>query len=144
MISESKPNDFQPTFEVVSCFCEYDGEILLLKRQIHKPQGNTWGVPAGKIENGETPAEAIERELYEECGIKKQKSSIRFFRTMYVRYAEVDFIYYIYLTSFEIKPKIRIRENEHVEYRWVSPKAALEMNLIQDLDDCIKLYYPLA
>ena len=143
MISESRPNDFHPSFEVVSCFCEYDGEILLLKRQSHKPQGETWGVPAGKMEYGETPAEGIARELYEECGLQREASSIHFFKTVYVKYVEVDFIYYIFVTFFEIKPRIQIREDEHVEYRWVSPKAALEMNLIQDLDDCIRLYYPL-
>ena len=144
MISESRPDDFQPGFEVVSCFCEYGGEILLLRRQSHKPQGNTWGVPAGKLENGETPVQAMVRELYEECGIQREENSIRFFKTVYVKYAEVDFIYNIFHTSFEIRPRIRIRENEHMEHSWVSPKRALEMNLIQDLNDCIRLYYALA
>ena len=141
MITETKPNDFDPKFEVVSCFCEWNGEILLLKRQSHKPQGNTWGVPAGKIENGETPLEAMTRELHEECGIEIEKDSIGFFRTVYVKYADVDFIYYIFHTSFKVKPKVQIREHEHIEYTWISPTKALEMNLIEDLDQCIKLYF---
>jgi ADP-ribose pyrophosphatase YjhB (NUDIX family) len=50
MISKNKPENFTPKFEVVSCFVEYKNEILLLLRQDHKPQGNTYGVPAGKID----------------------------------------------------------------------------------------------
>ncbi len=50
MISRNKPENFTPKFEVVSCFVEYNDEILLLLRQDHKPEGNTYGVPAGKID----------------------------------------------------------------------------------------------
>lgn len=141
MITETKPNDFNPIFEVVSCFCEYNGEILLLKRQSHKPQGNTWGVPAGKIENGERPLEAITREIQEECGIARDKNTITFFKTIYVKYSDVDFIYHIFHTSFESRPGIQLAQSEHLEYIWVPPKQALEMDLIEDLDKCIELYY---
>ena len=53
MIFIDKPNDFNPKFKVASSFIEHKGKILLLHRQNHKPQGNTWGVPAGKVDNGE-------------------------------------------------------------------------------------------
>ncbi|MEI6118972.1 MAG: hypothetical protein WCP92_07315 [bacterium] len=41
MLYKEKPADFNPKFEVVSCFVEYKNEILLLLRQDHKPQPNT-------------------------------------------------------------------------------------------------------
>lgn len=141
MITETRPNGFNPELEVVSCFCKSNGEILLLKRQSHKPQGGTWGVPAGKMENGESPLEAMTRELHEECGIESERSSLSFFKTVYVRYADVDFIYHIFHTSFRVKPGIQIRESEHLQYTWITPKKALDMNLIEDLDQCIKLYF---
>jgi 8-oxo-dGTP pyrophosphatase MutT (NUDIX family) len=141
MITEIKPNDFDPIFEVVSCFCECNGEILLLKRQGHKPQGNTWGVPAGKMEKGENALKAITREVREECGIEREASGIHFFGTVYVRYAEVDFVYHIFHTTFDVKPEIRISADEHLTYIWISPNRALELDLIEDLDACIKLYY---
>jgi len=50
MISKHIPENFNPKFEVVSCFVEYEDEILLLRRQDHKPEPNTYGVPAGKID----------------------------------------------------------------------------------------------
>ncbi|MEI6774245.1 MAG: hypothetical protein WCL18_05665 [bacterium] len=42
MIFKDKPENFAPKFEVVSCFVEYDNKILLLCRQDHKPEPNTW------------------------------------------------------------------------------------------------------
>jgi len=45
-----------------------DDEILLLKRPIGTPQGGLWSFPGGKVESGETPLEAAQRELFEETG----------------------------------------------------------------------------
>ena len=55
MIYGSKPKQFNPLFEVVSCFVEHNGEIILLHRQSQKPEGDTWGVPAGKVGEEENP-----------------------------------------------------------------------------------------
>jgi 8-oxo-dGTP pyrophosphatase MutT (NUDIX family) len=69
MISKNKPENFTPKFEIVSCFVQYQDKILLLRRQDHKPQPNTYGVPAGKIDKGETPIQAMQREGKEETQI---------------------------------------------------------------------------
>ena len=45
------------------------GELLLLKRAADAGLGpGLWGRPAGKIESGETPAAAAQREMAEEIG----------------------------------------------------------------------------
>lgn len=49
MLAEIPQKDFKPKFEVVSCFVEHDSKILLLLRQDHKSEPNTYGVPAGKV-----------------------------------------------------------------------------------------------
>ncbi len=45
------------------------GEVLLLKRPLGTPQGGLWSFPGGKVESGETPLDATQRELFEETGI---------------------------------------------------------------------------
>lgn len=43
-------------------------QILLVQRG-HEPQRGRWTLPAGRIEPGETPAQAAVREAFEETGL---------------------------------------------------------------------------
>jgi len=141
MIHEQEPENFKSEFEVVSCFVEHDEKILLLHRQDHKPQGNTWGVPAGKVNHNENIVSSILREILEETGIQLDSEQIKHFRRVFVRYDEYDFYYHIFHAKLEDKPEIMINEEEHKNFRWLSPKESLSINLIQDEDSCIKLFY---
>jgi len=49
-------------------FEDIDGEILILKRHENSPEGNTWGLVGGKIDNGEDGRTAAIRESEEEIG----------------------------------------------------------------------------
>lgn len=46
-----------------------DDERLLLIRRGHGPAAGTWSVPGGRVERGETVAEAVVRELREETSL---------------------------------------------------------------------------
>ncbi len=135
------PKDFNPKFEVVSCFVEHNGDILLLHRQNHKPQGDTWGVPAGKIDANEQILDAIQREIKEETGFDISPSKISYYGKVYVRYTTYDFVYHTFHTVLSVKLIAQISLQEHKEFRWESPKNALNLPLIQDLDSCIKIFY---
>lgn len=55
---------------------EHDGpRVLLSQRPAHKHQGGCWEFPGGKVEPGESPAQALSRELHEELGIDVQSST---------------------------------------------------------------------
>lgn len=141
MIYKEKPQNFNSKFNVVGCFMEYNGEILLLHRQDYKPQGNTWGIPSGKVDAGESLLEAMTREIQEETGFVLSSSQISYFEKVFVKYSDYDFVYHIYHTKLDQKHKVVINHNEDKDFRWISPEDALNMPLIQDLDACIELYY---
>lgn len=139
MLYEEKPDFFNPKFEVVSCFIEYNNRILLLLRQDHKNEPNTYWVPAGKLMNWEKRDEAILREILEETNIKLD--NLNYFKKLYVQYPTYEFIYHIYYKKIKKNPKIKINPEEHKNFIWRNPHEALKENLIQDLDTCIKMFY---
>ena len=144
MIFQKKPEDFNPEIRVVSSFIEKNGLILLLRRQDHKPQGDTWGVPAGKIDDGENKEEAVEREIEEETGLKFPSSEFSHHGKVYVRYPSYDFVYHMFHVQMNGRDGgVKINPEEHKDYRWVKPESSLEMKLIRDLDSCIELFYDL-
>jgi len=144
MLFKDKPNNFNPKFEVVSCFIEVGDEILLLHRQDNKPQGGTWGVPAGKKDASESLEDTIKREIFEETSFGDDFSSLKYFDKVFVRYPTFDFVYHIFHLSLKEKPDIEINPTEHKDFLWKTPKDALEMNLIEDEDECIRLFYSVA
>jgi 8-oxo-dGTP diphosphatase len=46
------------------------GDHLLMIRRGHGPAGGRWSIPGGRVEFGETLAEAVVRELAEETGLE--------------------------------------------------------------------------
>ena len=53
-----------------------DQKILLGKRGPGRPMEGFWEFPGGKVEKGESPELALERELFEELGIIRGKDYI--------------------------------------------------------------------
>ncbi len=141
MIHLALPKKFTPQFEIVSCFFEFNNKILLLHRCSHKPQGDTWGVPAGKVDPNESLQQAIIREVFQETGCQVSSNNLNYFQKVFVKYPKYDFIYHMYHTIITKKPSVKINSNEHQNFKWTNPNLALKMNLIRDEDVCIKLFY---
>ena len=141
MIFRDCPDNFNSKFEIVSCYVEYQGSLLILHRQAHKPEGNTWGLPAGKIDEGESKITAMLRELNEETGIIKQASDLEFLDTVYVQYPEYHFIYHMFKIKLNSLPEIKLNDNEHQAHKWANPSDVLQLPLVRDLDSCIRMSY---
>jgi len=59
-----------PLIEVAAAAICADGQLLALRRSPNQPMGGYWELPGGKLENGESPAECLRRELSEELSIQ--------------------------------------------------------------------------
>ena len=54
-------------------FCADDGRVLLLRRSAEGDHAGEWGIPGGKIEEGESNVRAALREVVEEIGVDARK-----------------------------------------------------------------------
>lgn len=138
-----KPKDFHPTIEAAGCFLDYEGKFLVLHRQDHKPQGDLWGFPGGKLDENETSKEAVIRETYEETHIDISNSPLHYVRTVYLTSPDSpDCIFHIYYTQLSDFPEdIKISFKEHKGYTWITPEDALKLDLMRDEEKCIELVY---
>ena len=53
-----------------------EDKVLITRRGANEKLSGYWEFPGGKVENGETPQECLERELLEELGIKSKAGEI--------------------------------------------------------------------
>lgn len=139
---QPSPN-FKPKIEVAALFIEHENRILLLHRQETKSQGNLWGIPGGKLDKGETPLQAVLREIKEETGYDFSKQAVENLEAVYIEYNDKDhFVYHMFRTKLIGDPSaVKINFREHKGYTWVTPRDGLKLELIKDEDACSKLIY---
>lgn len=134
------PADFHAAVEVAGCFISCENKILYLHRHPEKPQGNTWGVPAGKMEKGEKPQDAVIREIQEEIGIVLDPSRLKELGCLYGRLGKLDYIFHVFCIHYDSIPKLVLAEDEHLEAAWVTEEAARKLLLIVGGDVALDFY----
>lgn len=55
---------------VTAALLKKDGKYLIAQRKVGDSLAGLWEFPGGKVEQGETPEQCLERELREEFGVK--------------------------------------------------------------------------
>ncbi len=116
---------------VVAGLIVRDGKLLIARRPSGKHMANRWEFPGGKIERGETPERALERELSEELGVRTETG--RVYHVIAHSYPEKDVLLLFYrcrLTEGEPEAieeaEVRwIGENQLRDFEWAEADAPL-------------------
>jgi 8-oxo-dGTP diphosphatase len=103
-----------------------DGRVLVAQRPAGKSMPGLWEFPGGKIEPGETPEDALIRELKEELAINVSESCLAPFTFASHAYEDFHLMMPLYLCR-RWEGIVRGREGQVL--KWVRPEKlmALEM-----------------
>jgi 8-oxo-dGTP diphosphatase len=98
---------------VVAAIIEDAGRFLLTRRQSGVHLAGLWEFPGGKIDPGETPADALKRELREELDVEVELGDAMF----HTRHAYPDRV--VELTFYRCSLRGKPRPLLGQEMRWV-------------------------
>ena len=107
---------------VVAAVVEREGRYLVGRRPAHKRHGDLWEFPGGKLDAGESMAEAAARELAEELGVHVVAVEETLFEA---HDAGSPFVIHFVATRIAGDPK----PLEHSEIGWFTPAQLAALDL---------------
>jgi 8-oxo-dGTP diphosphatase len=119
---------------VVSGLLQHSGKVLLIRRsQREKFYPGHFELPGGKVDFGENPVKALEREFLEETNLKiAVENPLRTFS--YVSEGgqrhSVEIVFRVFLVS---NPSEIQLSADHDEYRWALPSRIDELKLSEEI-----------
>ena len=112
-----------------------DGKILAAKRKNERLGGGFWEFPGGKLEPGETPKQACQREVAEElgdqCEVLERIEDSRHFTTPYGE-LEIDF-FWTKLKTYNLKLVAAS------EYRWLTPEQLASVTWLKPSEPVLEV-----
>jgi len=141
-VRQERPHNFSPIVHAAGAFLFVHDHFLLLKRQKDKPDPFTWGLPGGKIDEGETSKMGIIREVEEEVGLAIPTHMFTEMCSLFVIKGEIHFTFDVYQAALNTKPSVQL-SNEHSDYFWCTYEQSLKLDLIAGGIETMKICYPL-
>ena len=117
-------------------FEDPEGSILVLRRHKKSPEGRTWGLVGGNIDEGEDKVTAALREVQEEISHSIKENDLKYLRSYHWERDDVDLSFDVFkyrISQDEVE--INLDEQENTEHIWATPK-----NLHSRSDLMIGLY----
>jgi len=105
-----------PKKEGAGCliFCRETDKFLLIERSEYVPVPNTWSLPGGSVDPGETPEQAAKREVYEEIGFDLEDRPLKLIYVNEVHAPRFKFYTYACTIKHEFKPKLNYESSDYI------------------------------
>ena len=97
-----------------------NNKLLIVKESPHTDHPNKWTFPGGHLENNETLIETALRETREEIGVRVNITGIVSIGC--ISRPKYDATVVIFSATIKKNAKIKVDNEEIVDYRWVSSK----------------------
>lgn len=121
---------------VAAALINGQNEVLLAQRPAHKPLPGQWEFPGGKIEPGETPEQALARELHEELGIKVEEAEMEPFWFLSHTYHDLGF--HLMMPTWVVRKwRGDPQALEHQAVKWLHPKLMHTLPMIEADDPLV-------
>jgi 8-oxo-dGTP diphosphatase len=114
---------------VVAALITRDSKLLVCQRRRDDTYALQWEFPGGKVEPGESPSEALARELQEELGIDATIGK-ELFRTSH-RYRESRTELVLIFLRAEVDPAAPLQNLVFEQFEWADPSALPHYNFLQ-------------
>lgn len=132
------------TTPAVKALIENDSRFLTIQTEDSSTEEDylRWGLPGGRIEYGESPQEALRREVREEVSI-----DIEIHETIDVfhfYWKNMEIVPTVFLCSPKGKASIESAKSNFqniVNYDWVRPEEFLEREALEELKKLVKDFY---
>lgn len=122
-----------------------NGEVLVLENNPKMADLNPphWDLPGGRVKNGDNIERTLIREVEEEIGIEDVKIiglldvSISNFRVRAGKQI-VGLILLTYLCSIKDPSRVKLTDDEHIQFQWVSKEKAAKLLKLKFSDSLAK------
>ena len=122
--------------QVVASILEAGGRILIGRRTPAQSHPLQWEFPGGKVESGESPEQALARELEEELGIRHAAGEeITRYLFTYPGKDPIELIFFR-VTSFEGEPRNLVFH----EMRWEPPASLHDLDFVEGDRDFLRTF----
>ena len=139
-LSLNQPPLFSSKLEASIIYVLCSGRFLFLRRSGSNSEGGFWTTPGGKLEKGEAPQIAAQRELFEETGLRAKLETIHALGSYYARKDSFDFrIHLFYVLWNTLATEILLNEREHDRFEWIASQEILSRPLMFGGDECFQM-----
>lgn len=102
--------------------------LLLLRSDKNSSYRKCWQLPEGKIEFGEEPEEALQREIKEEAGLSPMRSKLMFVTTAKMTAKGED--YHVVRIVYDVEcgdNRVITLSQDHDDFCWYDPYTAIPL-----------------